>query len=100
VYATQGASDPAVGAAVIIEDSTGATYTAQTNEVGNFYVEANSWAPVYPAQVQVALGDQSQQMLTHIGRDGSCAGCHADPAGRTSPGRVYVAAAPVAGSGP
>jgi hypothetical protein len=29
-------------------------------------------------------------MLTHVGRDGSCADCHTPTAGPTSPGPVYL----------
>jgi hypothetical protein len=28
-------------------------------------------------------------MQSHIGSNGSCAGCHADPPGPDSPGHVY-----------
>jgi len=94
VYAVQGQSAPARGAQVLIEDQRGSSYVATTNEVGNFYITTDQWAPTLPAQVQVSQGDNSQQMLTHIGRDGSCSDCHTQTPGPTSPGRVYLALAP------
>lgn len=91
VFAVQGQSAPAVGAQVGIEDVNGSFYTATTNEVGNFYITTNQWAPVMPAQAQVSQGQNNQQMVTHIGRDGLCAGCHTLTPGPTSPGPVYLA---------
>jgi hypothetical protein len=29
-------------------------------------------------------------MLTHVGRDGSCADCHTATEGPTSPGPIYI----------
>ena len=84
-------SQPAVGAQVQIEDVNGSFYTVTTNAAGNFFVPASAWQPTYPTQVQVTLGSLSQQMNTHVGRDGSCAGCHTSPQGPTSPGSVYLA---------
>jgi hypothetical protein len=90
VYAKQGESAPAVGANVIIEDSTSTFYSATTNSAGNFYITPDDWMPTLPAQASVQMGQTTQQMTTHIGRDGSCAGCHALKTGPTSPGPVYV----------
>jgi len=94
VYAVQGETAPATGAEVVIEDAKGAIYGATTNEAGNFYIPTGQWAPTFPAQAQVSQGKSSQQMLTHIGRDGSCADCHTPTPGPTSPGPVYLALAP------
>ncbi len=91
VYAVKGQSAPAVGAQVQIEDINGFFYTATTNAAGNFFVPSDTWQPTYPTQMQVSLGSLSQQMATHAGRNGSCAGCHTTPQGPTSPGSVYVA---------
>jgi hypothetical protein len=92
VYAVFKASPPAVGAVVQIEDITGASFMATTNAAGNFYIGSGDWQPVYPTQMQVALGPASNQMLTHVGREGSCAACHQSTIGPASPGPVYVAA--------
>jgi hypothetical protein len=94
VYAVQGEMAPATGAEVVVEDVKGSIYGATTNEAGNFYIPTDQWAPTLPAQVQVSQGKNSQQMLTHIGRDGSCADCHTPTPGPTSPGPVYLALAP------
>jgi hypothetical protein len=91
VYAVRSQSAPAVGAQVQIEDINGSLATATTNAAGNFYVPLVTWQPTYPTQMQVSLGGLSQQMATHAGRNGSCAGCHTSPQGPTSPGAVYVA---------
>jgi hypothetical protein len=91
-YAVYQQSTPAVGASVQIEDITGAVFTLRTNEVGNFYIPVQDWQPTYPlGQIQVSLGPASEQMTTHVGRDGSCCSCHQSQAGPTSPGSIYVA---------
>lgn len=90
VYGVRGQPAPAVGATVQIEDITGSVGTAQSNQVGNFYILIAEWMPTYPTLPQVTLGNVNQQMITHVGRDGSCAGCHQSPAGPTSAGGVYV----------
>jgi hypothetical protein len=91
VYAVRSQSAPAIGAQVQIEDINGSFFTATTNSAGNFYISSDTWQPTYPTQMQVSLGGLSQQMATHAGRNGSCAGCHTSPQGPTSPGAVYVA---------
>jgi len=105
VYAVFEQSAPAVGADVQIEDITGTVFVSPTNAAGNFYVTSETWQPTYPLQVQVSLGPASHQMLTHVGRDGSCAACHQSQLGPASPGPVYVASdsselAGDAGAGP
>jgi hypothetical protein len=90
VYATRTGTAPAVDATVTVEDINGSVATAQTNQVGNFYIEASQWSPTYPTQPQVALGNTGAVMTTHVGRDGSCATCHSDPIGPTSAGHVYI----------
>jgi hypothetical protein len=91
VYALFKESAPAVGAKVQIEDITGAVFLSPTNAAGNFYVSASQWQPAYPIQMQVSLMAASNQMLTHVGREGSCATCHQATPGPASPGPVYVA---------
>jgi hypothetical protein len=95
VYLNQGGGMPAPGASVLIEDILGNTWTVQANAAGNFFVTLADFAPHYPTQMQVtsADGTVTLQMLTHVGRDGSCADCHTATEGPTSPGPVYVIAA-------
>jgi hypothetical protein len=94
VYALFRENTPAAGAVVRIEDITGRTYSVPTNAAGNFYVPLSAWAPTYPIQMKVTLGTVTKQMLTHVGRAGSCADCHLDPPSQTSPGHVYIATHP------
>jgi hypothetical protein len=116
-YATQwlelpdGGSPPApmplVGATVTLTDSTNSTHSTATNSAGNFYILENQWAPVFPIggaegdaafaekhEIQITLGQETVYMLTHIGRDGSCADCHSYPQGPLTPGPLYLMAAP------
>jgi hypothetical protein len=94
VTESQGKTGPANGAQVQIEDVTGSTYTATTNEVGNFYITPDQWSPTMPLQVLVSQGKNDQSMLTHIGRAGSCAECHTPTPGPSSPGPIYVVSTP------
>jgi hypothetical protein len=94
VYAVDKQSAPAVGAQVQIEDINGVAFVSPTNEAGNFYVLTGQWQPTFPIQMQVSLGPVTAQMLTHAGREGSCAACHLSTSGPSSPGPVYVATYP------
>lgn len=51
--------------------------------------------PAPPASCGPGGGDRCAPMYTHIGRDGSCADCHADPANTQQVGHVYVVASPM-----
>jgi hypothetical protein len=83
---------PARNAQVELKANDGTSLTLTTNAAGNFYVPATRWNPQYPLQVEVSFQGQSVPMLSRIGRDGSCASCHVDPAGPDSPGHVYAVA--------
>ena len=97
VYLNQGGGPPAPGATVQIEDIDGHIYTVTANAVGNFFVPLADFAPHYPTQMSVTSPDGSLtlQMLTHAGRDGSCADCHTATEGPNSPGPVYLNSAPI-----
>ena len=91
VYMVRGQPAPAMGATVQLEDINGSVANPQTNAVGNFYIPVGEWTPVYPMiPLNVTLGSAIQQMSTHIGRDGSCADCHAEPLSPTTAGHIYV----------
>ncbi len=98
---------PFAGATVAITDAVGTSppTTPTTNSAGNFFVRKSDWTPVFPigsytndAGVGVfgivitgASSSNQAQMLTHIGRDGSCASCHFGSAkSASSPGPVYI----------
>ncbi|MEO7111473.1 MAG: hypothetical protein ABI183_13625 [Polyangiaceae bacterium] len=87
-----GSTAPLHGATVSLTDANLSTFTATSNEVGNFWIESGRWQPTYPVKVAITYGSATATMSTIIGRDGSCAGCHASTASRISPGPVYVAA--------
>ncbi len=74
---------PAPGVEVLIIDSGGGTpkFNPVTNEKGNFFVRRSDWfkTPSFPMRVALARAGKSVAMASHIGRDGSCAGCHRPP---------------------
>lgn len=89
---------PAVNVEVVMTNvSDGDSYTATTNAAGNFYVLPKQWTPVYPITVMLKAGGADTCMTSHVGRDGSCASCHVEPAGPASPGRVTLDPAPLDG---
>lgn len=82
---------PAAGATVTLRSSNGSpAFVKTTNSAGNFYLFAGEYKPVYPMRVTVSYQGTEVQMVSPIGRAGSCATCHSDPAGNTSAGHVYI----------
>lgn len=92
VYGALDSPAPLAGVGVTLADATGAIRTASTNAAGNFFLASSDWQPTFPLRVVVDYGGITAPMSTIVGRDGSCAGCHADPPSRISAGRVYVVA--------
>jgi len=90
VFVNPGDVTPASGASVHLTSSNGAEVRTTTNAAGNFYLTPNEYTPAYPMKVDVQYQGIVVKMTSNVGRDGSCAGCHADPAGPTSPGHVYI----------
>jgi hypothetical protein len=82
--------EPAAGATVHVVGVHGAESSATTNAAGNFYLTPREYTPAYPMKVDVSYGAIVVKMTSNVGRDGSCAGCHTDPAGTMSPGHVYI----------
>lgn len=79
-------------ATVAFTDTTGSTFTTQTNCVGNFFVPrpgssvpGATWDPQFPIFVRVFKGAE-RTMQGQIGRERSCANCHNDP----QPGTTQV----------
>ncbi len=61
-----------------------------TNDAGNFFWTSDTYLPPYPIHVSsITVGNVAISMHSHIGAEGSCAGCHVDPPGPDSPGHVY-----------
>jgi hypothetical protein len=90
VFEKKGEDTPAPGVIVHITSNNGETHDSRTNSVGNFYFSSQEFIPTYPIVVSISRDGVTQKHTTHIGRDGSCAGCHVDPEGPGSPGRVWL----------
>jgi hypothetical protein len=81
---------PAQRATIELQGADGMKFNATTNAAGNFYVSPGQFEPKFPLEVKVHYQSETITMETLIGGDGSCAGCHEDPAGPDSPGHVFV----------
>jgi hypothetical protein len=81
---------PAAAATITLTGADGKSFSAQTNAAGNFYVIPDDFAPLYPMRVTLTYQGAMSTMVSHVGRDGSCAGCHTDPPSFKSPGHVYT----------
>ncbi len=91
VYLDAGDTTPVEGATVTLESVDGTMASVLTNAAGNFYLTSEQYTPRYPVHVNsVTLGPVSVAMHSHVGGNGSCAGCHVDPPGPDSPGHVYI----------
>ncbi len=92
IFQNAGDRVAAASASVVLTSVNGATFTATTNSVGNFYVTPNEFVPAYPMSVIVNAGNVTVRMESLIGRNASCATCHSDPAGPTLAGHVFIPA--------
>jgi cytochrome c553 len=106
VYLYRDLPEPAVGTKIEIREVADETkaVTLVSNEIGNFYIEKSSFDPTYP--VFVSLVDSKitdvpvglKDMVTPIGRNGGCGGCHAKDITKVDPKRmmphVYLNLAP------
>lgn len=90
LYAAEDGLASLPGATVLLSDTFGRTFQTTTNAAGNFYVAAAAFAPIYPMYATVTYAGVRAAMSTQVGRDGSCAACHVDPASRVSAGHVYL----------
>ena len=95
---------PFEGATITITDAAGNQAQATSNSAGNFIIRKSDFTPVYPigtyidsngnqvVGVQVLGSDPNStaQMLTQIGREGSCNMCHFGTAAANTPGVVHV----------
>lgn len=96
VFVTADALTPAVGATVTLTNADGTAYALRANQAGNFYASPRELSLVFPVRVKVSYQGVDVQMSSTIGRAGSCADCHFDPAGPGSAGHIYIPADGVA----
>lgn len=89
IYRYLADKEPLQGATVVLKGADNSTHTTTTNAAGNFYVTPNQWMPFFPMHVTVSYGGAQVEMQSHVGREGSCAGCHFDPVAPDSPGHVF-----------
>lgn len=82
--------EPLVNALVKLTDRNGKTQLTGTNCAGNFFVQKTDYDPSYPFYTSVLFGGLEREMTTPVYRDGSCAGCHADPVGKESIGHIFL----------
>jgi hypothetical protein len=75
-------------------DSNGNQYVDPnlTNCVGNFFVKDTDWNPFFPILVRITKAGVAQTMISQIGREASCAHCHAlqNPDPLSQVGHVYL----------
>lgn len=93
-------SPPLAAGTVILFDSADMQKQVTTNEAGNFYLKTSDWSPSFPLHDitldYAGIVPPRPKMHTRVGRDGSCATCHFDPAqpdqlaSRETPGHVYL----------
>jgi hypothetical protein len=91
IFQTQGTLAPAENAMVKLTDANGREFLKATNAAGNFYIQPHEFTPTYPMHVEVSYASfPVVKMSSGIGRDGSCADCHSDPASASSSGHIYI----------
>lgn len=62
---------------VVLTTADERSYTALTNEAGNFYVAKSKWDVPFPIKVKIMSPSGVQRlMLSRLGQDGGCATCH------------------------
>ena len=81
IYGVRADPEALPGVTVVLQDASGGPpHSVLSNEAGNFYIAVDSWAPVFPISVtlQDARAEKGgvKEMVSTIGRNGSCAFCH------------------------
>ena len=71
-------------------DTFGNAFSTTTNCAGSFFVRPQEYPAASPIWVSLRRDEVLREMETPIYRDGSCAGCHADPVGTASAGHVFL----------
>lgn len=90
VYAYRGSDTPAPDVKVELIDARGKKRIAKTNCAGNFYLTIEQFDPTYPIWTSLVVGDYRIDMQSRIGRDGSCASCHAADVSESRTDPVYL----------
>lgn len=90
VYIDDSATQPAANVRVILLDADDRRHELTSNCAGNFYVSPEQFRPRYPLWTALELGVDRIEMQSPIGRDGSCAGCHALEASTTRTSAIYL----------
>lgn len=107
LYADTDVPAPAVNVELV--DSKKQAFSATTNCAGNFFVTAAEFTPAFPIWATVAYagalagdagalpggGSSRIEMQSRIGRDGSCATCHANAATQSATDRVHLYTTPI-----
>jgi mono/diheme cytochrome c family protein len=95
VYALLDGDSPGAGAIVRLLDANNRTYDVTANCAGNFWVPRGAFQGTFPVTAAVTMKPSSMPsisrvMTTQMKRGGSCADCHANPAGPATPGHLWV----------
>jgi hypothetical protein len=90
VYVSASSLTPIDGVQVNVVDSLEHKFVTTTNCAGNFMVLPQDYMSDAPLWVSLQRDAVVRVMNTPIYREGSCAGCHADPQGPASVGHVYL----------
>lgn len=100
VYVDATSLTPIDDVRVTLINSFGRQFSTTTNCAGNFIVLPSDYALDGPIWVSLSRDEVFRDMETPIYRDGSCTGCHEDPAGPASAGHVYLIDDPVVEKAP
>lgn len=94
IYEALGVDASAPAVSIELVDARGERFQTVSNCAGNFYVTPAELDPVYPLWTSLTLGDYRIDMQSVIGRDGSCASCHAPQASQSATDPIYLYAIP------
>lgn len=100
VYVDATSLTPIDDVTVTLVDLFGREYSTTTNCAGSFFVRPDEYALDGPIWVGLRRDEVLREMATPIYREGSCTGCHDDPAGPDSAGHVYLIDDPVVEKAP
>jgi hypothetical protein len=76
----------AVGASVTITDASGATFSAISNDAGNFMVDATIEFPIHAT----VMANGATRSMSGAVMTGDCNGCHTQTGAQAAPGRIVL----------